>query len=145
MAEEYNEAWLTIETNNHGFAVISKVRDHGYANMYAEKTFDKWGQKESRKWGWNTNALTRPILVDGIAVAIRDNTVKVYDKDVIDEMTTFIVNEKGRAEAQSGCKDDRVMAFGLALQGHIRCPQYEKPVKVAYDPGPINELAYMGV
>jgi len=145
MAEEYNEAWLTIETNNHGFAVISKVRDHGYANMYAEKTFDKWGQKESRKWGWNTNALTRPILVDGIVVAIRDNTVKVYDKDVIDEMTTFIVNGKGRAEAQSGCKDDRVMAFGLALQGHIRCPQYEKPVKVAYDPGPINELAYMGV
>ena len=145
LAEEYMEAWLVIETNNHGFAVISKARDHDYANMYAEKKFDKWGQKESKKWGWNTNALTRPILVDGIAVAIRDNTITIHDSYVIDELTTFIVNEKGRAEAQSGCKDDRVMALGLALQGHIRCPQYEKPVKAQHDPIPINEFAYMGV
>ena len=145
LAEEYMEAWLVIETNNHGFAVISKARDHDYANMYAEKKFDKWGQKESKKWGWNTNALTRPILVDGIAVAIRDNTITIHDSYVIDELTTFIVNEKGRAEAQSGCKDDRVMALGLALQGHIRCPQYEKPVKAQYDQVPINEFAYMGV
>ena len=145
LAEEYMEAWLVIETNNHGFAVISKARDHDYANMYAEKKFDKWGQKESKKWGWNTNALTRPILVDGIAVAIRDNTITIHDSYVIDELTTFIVNEKGRAEAQSGCKDDRVMALGLALQGHIRCPQYEKPVKAQHDPVPINEFAYMGV
>ena len=145
LAEEYNDAWLVIETNNHGFAVISIVRAAGYGNMYSEKTFDKWGLKESRKWGWNTNLLTRPILVDAIAQAVRDNALEIYDIDTIDEMSTFIINEKGRAEAQAGCKDDRVMALGLALQGHIRCPQYEKPVTVAHDPGPINELAYMGV
>ena len=145
LAEEYNDAWLVIETNNHGFAVISIVRAAGYGNMYSEKTFDKWGLKESRKWGWNTNLLTRPILVDAIAQAVRDNALEIYDIETIDEMSTFIINEKGRAEAQAGCKDDRVMALGLALQGHIRCPQYEKPVKIAHDPGPVNEFAYMGV
>lgn len=145
LADEWNEAYITIETNNHGFAVIGKIRDVGYGNMYSEKTFDKWGQKESKKWGWNTNALTRPILVDGIAVAVRDAAIEIYDQDIIDEMSTFIINEKGKAEAQTGCKDDRVMALGLAIQGHIRCPQYEKPVKVIPDVSEINELAYMGV
>ena len=144
LADEWNEAYITIETNNHGFAVIGKIRDAGYGNMYSEKSFDKWGQKESRKWGWNTNILTRPILVDTIAQAIRDNAIEIADLDMIDELSTFIINEKGKAEAQSGCEDDRVMALGLALQGHIRCPQYEKPVKQVAEFEPINELAWMG-
>lgn len=145
LADEWNEAYITIETNNHGFAVIGKIRDAGYGNMYSEKSFDKWGQKESRKWGWNTNILTRPILVDAIAQSIRDNAIEIYDLDTIDELSTFIINEKGKAEAQSGCKDDRVMALGLALQGHIRCPQYEKPVKPVIDKEPLNEYAWMGM
>jgi len=143
LAEEYNEAYLVIETNNHGFAVISHVREAEYPNMYTEKSFDKWGQKESRKWGWNTNAITRPILVDGIAKAVRDMATRIPDRGTLDEMGTFIINEKGKAQAQAGCKDDRVMALGLAIQGHIRCPQYEKPVKISHEFEPVDRLAWM--
>lgn len=145
LADEWNEAYIVIETNNHGFSVIGKVREAGYGNIYSEKVFDKWGQKESKKWGWNTNALTRPILVDAISVAVRDEVIDIADKDIVDELGTFIINEKGKAEAQSGCKDDRVMALGLALQGHIRCPQYEKPVKAVIEIESPHELAYMGM
>ena len=143
LANEYNEAWLVIETNNHGFGVISKVREDGYPNMYSEKKFDKWGQKESKKWGWCTNILTRPILVDSLSQSVRDGSIDILDREILDEMGTFIINEKGKAEAQSGCKDDRVMGLGLALQGHIRCPMYEKPHKIEHEQEPINELAYM--
>ena len=143
LAEEYNEAYLVIETNNHGFAVISHVREAEYPNMYTEKSFDKWGQKESRKWGWNTNTITRPILVDGIAKAVRDMATRIPDRGTLDEMGTFIINEKGKAQAQAGCKDDRVMALGLAIQGHIRCPQYEKPIKKSHEREPIDRLAWM--
>src|SRR3990172_3144995 len=144
LADECNEAWTVIEMNNHGFTVMAQFRAADYANLYTEKAFEKWGQKESRKWGWYTNTLTRPILVDEIAVAIRDDNIEIPDIDTLDEMGTFIINAKGKSEAQSGCRDDRVIALGLCLQGHIRCPQHEPPVKKEKDEKqPLNELAWM--
>lgn len=129
LADEFNEAWVVIEMNNHGFTVLTSFRVGSYPNLYTEKSFDKWGAKESKRWGWHTNALTRPILVDEIAKAVREDAVEIPDIETIAEMGTFIINPKGKAEAQHGCKDDRVIALGLCLQGHIRCPQFELPVK----------------
>ncbi len=145
LADEFNEAWMVIEMNNHGFTVMNAFRSANYANLYTEKNFEKWGQKESRKWGWHTNALTRPILVDEIARSIREDAIEIPDMETLSEMGTFIINPKGKAEAQHGCADDRVIALGLCLQGHIRCPQHEPPVKRQDDSRiPLNELAWMG-
>jgi len=143
LADECNEAWVVIEMNNHGFTVMGQFRAANYSNLYTEKSFEKWGQKESRKWGWFTNSLTRPILVDEIGRSIREDSLDIPDAETIAEMGTFIINAKGKAEAQHGCKDDRVIALGLCLQGHIRCPQHEAPRPVDTELGPINELAWM--
>jgi len=145
LSEECNEAWVVIEMNNHGFAVMAQFRAFNYVNLYTEKKFDRWGQKESRKWGWYTNTLTRPILVDEIARCVREDVLDIPDRETLEEMGTFIINPKGKAEAQYGCLDDRVIGLGLALQGHIRCPQHDPPFKkVVEDNGPLDELAYMG-
>lgn len=145
LADEYNEAFVVIEMNNHGFTVMNAFRSANYANLYTEKSFDKWGTKESRKWGWYTNALTRPILVDEIQRSVREDLIELPDLETLSEMGTFIINPKGKAEAQHGCSDDRVIALGLCLQGHIRCPQYEPPRKKdPEDKKLINELAWMG-
>lgn len=144
LADEFNEAWMVIEMNNHGFTVMNVFRTVAYANLYTEKSFDKWGAKESRKWGWYTNTLTKPILVDEIARSVREKAMDIPDMDTLSEMGTFIINPKGKAEAQSGCADDRVIALGLCLQGHIRCPSYEPPVKKdSSEKPPLNELAWM--
>lgn len=146
LADEYNEAFVVIEMNNHGFAVMSVFRHMNYANLYTEKSFDKWGAKESRKWGWYTNAVSRPILVDEIARCVRDGCIDIPDIETIAEMGTFVINAKGKAEAQHGCRDDRVIALGLALQGHIRCPIHEpKKKKEPVDLIPVNQLAWMGM
>lgn len=143
LADEYNEAWVIIEMNNHGFTVMGSFRAANYANLYTEKHFDKWGQKESRKWGWYTNSLTRPILVDEISRCVREDALDIPDMETLQEMGTFIINPKGKAEAQHGCKDDRVIALGLCLQGHIRCPVYEPKARKDSTKEPINTLAWM--
>lgn len=146
LADEYNEAFVVIEMNNHGFAVMSVFRHMNYANLYTEKSFEKWGAKESRKWGWYTNPVSRPILVDEIARCVRDGCIDIPDIETIAEMGTFIINAKGKAEAQHGCRDDRVIALGLALQGHIRCPMHEpktKPIEQSAA-GLVDQLAWMG-
>jgi len=147
LADEYNEAWIVIEMNNHGFAVMSVIRQASYANIYTEKSFDKWGMKESRKWGWYTNSVSRPILVDEIARCVRDQSIEVPDIETLSEMGTFIINAKGKAEAQSGCKDDRVIALGLGLQGHIRCSIHEptKKKQELVDLPQVDQLAWMGM
>jgi len=65
------------------------------------------------------------------------------DAETLAEMGTFIINAKGKAEAQHGCRDDRVIALGLCLQGHIRCPQHEPPRPKDTEDQPINSLAWM--
>lgn len=144
LAMEMNEAWVVIEMNNHGFAVMAQFRASDYVNLYTEKKFEKWGQKESKKWGWYTNTLTRPILVDEIARAVREDALDIPDIETLAEMGSFIINAKGKAEAQHGCNDDRVIGLGLCLQGHIRCPQHEPPYKKTEDmSGEMDPLAYM--
>lgn len=122
LAKWYNNALIICESNNHGLTTI-KSMEKLYSNIYSEKSKAKLeGVEESRRMGWYTNILTRPQLVDGISQAVREDSIIVYDSDIIDEMTTFIINTKGKAEAQHGCKDDRVMSLGLAIQGHLRTP-----------------------
>lgn len=146
LADEYNEAWVVIEMNNHGFSVMSVFRAASYGNIYTEKSFDKWGAKESRKWGWYTNAMSRPILVDEIARCVRDESIEIPDIQTISEMGTFVINAKGKAEAQHGCGDDRVIALGLALQGHIRCATHDPKINKEDQPSmTMDQFAWMGM
>ena len=45
---------------------------------------------------------------------VHDNIDVIQDKDTLREMLTFIVNDKGRAEAEEGYHDDLVMALAIA-------------------------------
>jgi phage terminase large subunit len=44
----------------------------------------------------------------------RESIDSINDNDTLDEMLTFVKNEKGRAEAMQGYHDDRVMALAIA-------------------------------
>ena len=50
------------------------------------------------------------------------------DRLTLEEMLTFVRNEKGRFEAQSGAHDDMVMAIAIAYQGLTQViPKKNKP------------------
>jgi len=68
--------------------------------------------------GWKTDRTSRPVLIGGIARFITNREGEIPSRDLISELLTFIRNTQGRPEAQAGCYDDRVMAFGIALQMH---------------------------
>lgn len=123
LAISYNNAWIVCESNNHGLTTIKEIQRQNYINLYADKSQEELqGVTESRKMGWYTNSLSRQILVDEIARFVREDIISIPDDDTVDEMTTFIVGRTGTPKGQGGCKDDRVFALGLAIQGHVRCP-----------------------
>lgn len=124
----YNTAKLIIESNNHGILTCTRVgKDYAYPNFYTEVVYDKLSDKETIKLGFHTNVKTKPLIVDQLRAALREGEVELNDKVTIRELMTYIVNENGAMEAETGCHDDCVMS--LALVNHIHEGKFD-PIEV---------------
>lgn len=108
---------LGVERNEYGHAVLNELKNHiHYPNLFYETTFDQAKQKAVSKVGWRTSMGTRPIMIDELVKAVNRGYLKVRDPAFLAECMTFVKNNRGRAEAQSGCHDDRVIAQAIAWQ-----------------------------
>jgi hypothetical protein len=124
--EAYSHLWPTIGVErNTGQATIYVLTTLNYPELFRMRIFDKSGFVESEKIGWTTSEPTRKKMLDDYALAVRQGTVKVYDKEVVDQMRSFIVDKKGKARAESNKHDDLVMAAAGAYQIAMLTPTRE--------------------
>ncbi|MFY9423070.1 MAG: hypothetical protein WAP91_08790 [Bacilli bacterium] len=112
----YNEAYLGIESNNHGLTTIKSVLRKEYWNIYYQKSYDKIDEKITKKIGWNTNRRTKPIMINALAEYIREMWLGIKWDTLISECFTYIIEEDGSTNAQAGAHDDTVIATAIALQ-----------------------------
>jgi len=111
----YNNALLGVERNNHGHTVLNVLKNQiFYENLYYHKDYS--ATTKSRKLGWETNLRTKPIMIDDLAQTLNEELMIVHDPEFIRECLTYIYTDKGGTSAQSGCHDDRVMAWAITLQ-----------------------------
>lgn len=69
---------------------------------------------------------------------VSENIYLINDKATLEEMITFVRNDRGRAEAEEGCHDDLVM--GLAISFYIRAQAPQK--KIPKPPPKVVEIDY---
>lgn len=113
----YNFALLGPEINNHGLAVVQRLRDLFYSNLYKRETgLDEVFESPTAKFGWKTTSVTKPLSIDYLAEAIREGLVKDEDIVFIEEAFSYVRDEKGRTNAEHGTHDDTIMAKAIALQ-----------------------------
>jgi len=113
----YNYALIGPEINNHGLAVVQRLRDLFYSNLYKRETgLDEVFETSTTKFGWKTTTITKPLAIDYLAEAIREGLVKDEDIVFIEEAFSYVRDEKGRTNAEAGTHDDTVMAKAIALQ-----------------------------
>lgn len=112
----YNEAYLGIESNNHGLTTIKAVQRKEYYNLFFTKIYDKLNDSVSQKVGWSTNSKTKPLCINKLAEFIRDKLIGIPDLETINECLTYVIDDKGGTNAQEGCFDDTVMSTAIALQ-----------------------------
>lgn len=113
----YNWALVGPEINNHGLAVVQRLRDLFYNNLYKrEKGLDEVFETPTAKFGWKTTSITKPLAIDYLAEAIRENLVKDEDIVFVEEAFSYVRDEKGRTNAETGTHDDTIMAKAIALQ-----------------------------
>jgi hypothetical protein len=127
----YNEARIAVENNNHGLLTAIRLgRDLAYPNTYTEVGEGQLNDKDSFIIGFRTSVKTKPLIIDRLRAALRENEMQIEDEVTLREMLQFIVTESGSMEAEEGCYDDCVMS--LALANHIHDGKFT-PIKVTDD------------
>lgn len=124
LARHYNGAVLGPERNNHGHVVVQVlVTQIGYENLYywLKPGVDGDLKKPRVIRGWETDPLTRPIMLDDMREAIEAG-FQPRCSGYLAEAATFEDDGTGKYEARSGCHDDRIMAMAIALQVRKRAP-----------------------
>lgn len=130
-AMDYGEAYLVVECNSFGLATaIDLNRKMDYGRMYFSKNIQeiyvrpydyKVGENEIIP-GFQTSKRTRPLVVNNLRVHLREGTLKIYSKQLMNEFRTFI--QKGdRPEAEKGKNDDLIFALAIGL--FIRDTEYQ--------------------
>lgn len=115
----YNEAYLAIESNNHGLTTIKAVQREEYYNIYYSKIYDRFADTITQKVGWLTSIKSKPMMIDKLAEYIREGHIGIKSKVFVMEMLTYIIEDKGTTNAQAGCHDDTVMSCAIALQAWL--------------------------
>lgn len=116
LAKFYNDAYLGPESNNHGASVLNTIKREEYWNVYFSKLHDKVSDTVTKKLGWTTSSRTKPLMIDKLAEFVREQYLGIPSDLLISEMFTYVIEDNGSTNAQSGCHDDTVMAVAIMLQ-----------------------------
>lgn len=118
----YNNALIIPEANNHGHSAITQLRNvENYPedlifehNVIMKSSPDEDFRDPNRRKGWRTTAKTRPLVLSSLAKALIKRIIPNLSKEDIEELFSFIIKANGKAEAEDGCFDDRVMVLAIA-------------------------------
>lgn len=110
----FNEAVIAVEENNHGLAVLNRLKE-SYYNLYKRTTHDKATDTEKEQLGWWTSEKTKALAIDNLARLIRTRQLGTKSKRFIQECLTYVREDNGSTNAQQGSHDDIVMASAIIL------------------------------
>lgn len=104
----YRVPLLGVEQNNHGHAVLLELYENiHYPNLYR--------QEGKETFGWITNSLTRPIMIDQYIELVSSKDLVINSIETLKE-TRMLIEDKGKIQAPSGKHDDCVIASAIACQ-----------------------------
>lgn len=115
---------------DHALTVLDEISEH-YDNMYARVDPEKVKLGAPVLYGFHNNKKTRPMIIDSLNAALRDQGYIERDSRACDEMDWFVMSDKGKYEAQEGKHDDHVITSAL---GTWACNSYmDVPKPIATD------------
>ena len=119
LATEYNQAWVLMEINSSEQVPAILYSEMEYENILFVNATSQ-GQTVSggfgggkAKLGVNTDKRVKRIGCMNFKSLVEENKLLVLDVDTIQEISTFIENNKGTYEADEGYHDDLVMTLVL--------------------------------
>lgn len=132
LARFYNMAQVCGERNpgGGGVSMLEAMMNADYPSglMYHRTvTPDQDPQVRGDRIGWDTSGVSRPILISLLDEAIRQLAISVHCAITLQELMTFVIKANGKAEHETGCHDDCVVALALSLIVITRMPRPRPP------------------
>lgn len=115
----YKAPVIAYERNAGGVFEFERLATLNRGNKYRLYTMMTYGDIENaqeKRLGWDTNTSTRPKMLADLKDAIDHQLLRIYDKNIINELYSFIINKQGKPEAEQGSHDDLVLATAIAWQ-----------------------------
>jgi hypothetical protein len=110
----YNRALIGVEVNNHGLTTNKTLQRLSYPRVYYRRTLDQRTREQRLQVGWRTDVASKPLMVDELARSLREDSITLEDAFTIQELTTFVRDEKGKMSGSPF--DDRVISLAIAVQ-----------------------------
>ncbi|ENC8153836.1 terminase, partial [Escherichia coli] len=119
----YNNAFVGPERNNHGHAVILKLRElYPTRYIYNEQHLDQAYDDDTPRLGWLTTRQSKPVLTEGMKTLLNNGLSGIRWSGTLSEMNTYVYDAKGSMNAQEGCFDDQLMSYMIAQEMRARMP-----------------------
>lgn len=120
LSEQYHQAQLAVERNNHGHAVLLALK--GYRHLYHTLDELKYGAERQKKPGWETTSKTKPLLIGDLTKGLREGTYLPRSQVFLDEALIYAYQDNGSMGAPNSYHDDLVMAHGIVAHLLARTP-----------------------
>lgn len=117
----YHKALIAVEINSlkktqkdgggdtdHFLTILDEIKDH-YPNLYTRTSPEKVREGVPVQYGFHTNRSTKPMIIDALNAALRDETYIERESEACDQMDMYEVKEDGSYGAVEGQKDDKVI------------------------------------
>lgn len=118
LATRFNNAYVNVERNNHGGTTLARLLDVYPVELVHRGSHGEEATQEvlSRlsHFGTAVTASSRGLIL-GTTRQLLATEFTIHSPTLRSELATFVEQEGGKIEADSGCFDDRVMATAHAL------------------------------
>jgi len=115
LAYAYNTARVCIERNRDGQAVNNFLMNRGYPNLHYSKEFKIRGNQQDARPGLYTGRSNKMEIIAVLQGLVHDEMLTIPHKETLDELGTFVKDEKGMGQAQQGFNDDCVMSLACCV------------------------------
>jgi phage terminase large subunit len=132
----YNDALVAPEvTGGWGVTIVLELQRLKYPRLYTRRILDRRTKRFTDKLGWDTSQSTRPMMLDSLERVLRERELRLYGERTLAELITFVRNERGRPEAQTGCNDDLTITLAMAVALRDQMPrQLRRPAQPKHVP-----------
>lgn len=111
----FNDALIGVEINfNTG--PIEELQRLSYPRQYVRRKFDDYRKVREEKYGFKTDGNSRPLIIDKEGDVVLNEIDLLNDIPTLEQMLTFIYDDKGRPDAMEGKHDDLLFSEMIANQ-----------------------------
>jgi len=125
----YCDALICPENNTYGYAVIMKLRELDYRNLYFVNEKDRYaamyGDVDLSKIGFTTSGKSRNQILTKLEEVLRKRQVRIHSSRFYEELKTFVW-KNNKAQARKGANDDLVLSLAIGVWLYDTDPKYHK-------------------